>query len=99
MAIDTQSNENVPYILIFPLGPDDYTILSEQLTFNSGSTSGTTMCRDIQIQQDNLSEDIESFEVILTVDSSSQTVTVLIFDDDGSKSYWSYYVIAYQIYS
>ena len=48
------------------------------------------MCRDIQIQQDNLSENVESFDVILTVDSSSQTVVVLIFDDDDGKSYWPY---------
>ena len=48
------------------------------------------MCRDIQIQQDNLSENVESFDVILTVDSSSQTVAVLIFDDDDGKSYWPY---------
>ena len=73
--------------------------MSEQLTFNSGSTSGTTMCRDIQIQQDNLSEDIESFDVILTVDNSSQTVMVLIFDDDGGKSYWPYPFIAKLIYT
>ena len=60
----------------------------------SGSTSGITMCRDIQIQQDNLSEDIESFDVILTVDSLSQTVTVLIFYNDGGKSHWYYPFIA-----
>ena len=47
------------------------------------------MCRDIQIVQDNLSENIEIFSVILTADGSEMTATVLINDDDGESQYYS----------
>ena len=70
------------------LGPDDYAILSEQLTFFSGSTSGV-MCRDIQIEQDNLSENIEIFSVVLTAAGApDRSATILINDDDGESQYY-----------
>ena len=77
------------YLLLFVFiitGPDDYSILSEQLTFISGSTSGDSICRDIQIEQDSIPETFERFNIVLTADGSPDMIaTVLINDDDGKS--------------
>ena len=65
--------------------PSDYTTVSMDLTFNSGTTNQTVM---IPIIGDNVVESTESFTVSLTSADSAvilnpSTTTVTIQDDDG----------------
>ena len=70
-----------------PPAPSDYTTVSMDLTFNSGTTTQTMM---IPIIGDNVVESTESFTVSLTsadsaVTLSPSTTTVTIEDDDDGK--------------
>ena len=76
------------YCIVFTTtGPDDYSILSEQLIFSSGSTPGITMCRDIQIEPDNIPETIERFSVITTADGAPDGMATILINDDDGKSH------------
>ena len=74
-----------------PPAPSDYTSVSMDLTFNSGTTNQTVM---IPIVGDNVVESTESFTVSLTTGDSAvtlnpSTTTVTIQDDDGDDSkFW-----------
>ena len=72
-----------------PPASSDYTTVSMDLTFNSGTTTQTVM---IPIIGDNVVESTESFTVSLTSADSAVTLnpsisTVTIQDDDDSK-FW-----------
>ena len=76
----------VLHVLTFlPPVPSDYTSVSMELTFNSGTTTETVM---IPIVGDDVVESTESFTVSLTtgdsaVNLSPQTTTVTIQNDDS----------------
>ena len=70
-----------------PPASSDYTTVSVDLTFNSGTTTQTVM---IPIIGDNMVENTESFTVSLTSADSAvilnpSTTTVTVQDDDDSK--------------
>ena len=70
-----------------PPASSDYTTVSMDLTFNSGTTAQTVM---IPIIGDNMMESTESFTVSLTSADSGvilnpSTTTVTVQDDDDSK--------------
>ena len=72
-----------------PPASSDYTTVSVDLTFNSGTTTHTVM---IPIIGDNVVESTESFTVSLTSADSAvtlnpSTTTVTVQDDDDSK-FW-----------
>ena len=72
-----------------PPASSDYTTVSMDLTFNSGTTNQTVM---IPITGDNVVESTESFTMSLTTADSAvtlnpSTTTVTIRDDDDSK-FW-----------
>lgn len=70
------------------IGSDDYTSVSSmELTFRP-ATSTNPQCGDIQITDEDILEDDESFSVILdssdgTVMVSPSTATVTVRNDDG----------------
>ena len=70
-----------------PPASSDYTTVSMDLTFNSGTTTQTVM---IPIIGDNMMESTKSFTVSLTSADSAvilnpSTTTVTVQDDDDSK--------------
>ena len=72
-------------MLSLPPASSDYTSVSMDLTFNSGTTTQTVM---IPIVGDNVVESTESFTVSLTSADSAvtlnpSTTTVTIQDDDS----------------
>ena len=77
-------------MLSLPPASSDYTSVSMDLTFNSGTTTQTVM---IPIIGDNVVESTESFTVSLTSADSAvtlnpSTTTVTILDDDDDSKFW-----------
>ena len=73
-----------------PPAPSDYTSVSMDLTFNSGTTARTVM---IPIVGDNMVESTESFTVSLTSADSAvtlnpSTTTITIQNDDDDSKFW-----------
>ena len=68
------------------LAGDDYTTTSVVLTFLSGSVEGDTQNVNIPINDDNLVENTEVFDVQLLVPGTTppaETATIVIFDNDS----------------
>lgn len=66
----------------------DYTAVSSDKIFVTGSTNGATRCVNITIIDDNALEGEQTFSVILTTEDSAiilgiPTAIVTIQDDDG----------------
>ena len=73
-----------------PPAPSDYTTVSTDLTFNSGTTNQTVV---IPIVGDNVVESTESFTVSLTsadsaVTHNPSTTTITIQNDDDDSKFW-----------
>ena len=71
--------------------PDDYIDLTMDLTFDS-EIQNDTLCVDVPINDDNLCETDEIFDVTLTTADPAVTLdpdtgTVTIIDDDGKSVY------------
>ena len=69
----------------------DYVTVEAELTFESGSPLGSTVCVDITITDDDITEPEESFTVTLTAVSDfvtlgDSTVSTVVIDDSDCKS-------------
>ena len=74
---------------IFPLAPEDFGFIRENIFFNP-SNIGLMLCIDIPIENDDLCEGDEIFQVALSDNNDPNTLivaptlaTVTIIDDDG----------------
>ena len=75
--------------VLFSVAPGDFSLLTEQLTFNSGNGSQRD-CAIIMVENDLILEDDESFSVVLTTTDPdiirfSPNITVVTITDDDSK--------------
>ena len=66
----------------------DYTSITSNQTFTSGSTNNTTRCINVSISEDHVFEGNHTFTVILTTDDPSimlgtSVTAITIIDDDG----------------
>ena len=77
------------FALYYILDPEDYTSISERVTFSP--TSDPTVCINITIANDVISEGSQQFAVVLTTMDSSvalkpEMATIEIDDEDGMLS-------------
>ena len=75
----------------------DYTVLTETLTFRPGSAAGLTLPVTVEIKNDSIAEEEESFTVYVIsmdggiyVDEVRKTVSIVIKDDDCKIFYMCY---------
>ena len=86
----TSSKLHSPHLFhhhIWSKAVTDYVSLNPMLTFDVGASDGSSECRNIPIQDDNIAESTEDFSISLTsvdsVEFENSVGTVLILDDDG----------------
>ena len=75
--------------VLFSVAPGDFSLLTEQLTFNPGNGSQHD-CAIIMVENDLILEDDESFSVVLTTTDPDiirfgPNITVVTITDDDSK--------------
>ena len=79
---------NVNTVMSVLIAPDDYTAISEDLTF---SATEMRICRDVTSVEDDILEDDEDLILTLSTDDPSivlgpSEATVTILDDDSRSS-------------
>ena len=87
----SSNNNSVTYITIVPTDESDYTLSAALLTFQTGSTSGTTVCTALNIEPDDLEEKDEKVVVRVfpvapdvVLDGVENSITLTILNDDGT---------------
>jgi hypothetical protein len=74
--------------MLVVIAGEDYTSISEDETFNSGSSDGSTRCVVIPILDDDASEGEQTFTLTLSTSDrdvmlGNNVTTITIIDDEG----------------